>query len=148
MKEFFFVFVMSHYHGRYKSEEISPGISAMRVIARTCMLRSVVTFPICHRVDKVFIIGHLNIHVAEVQWVFNGELPVVLVTLPGDVGYWFAFAIVGTTRLEISFATYLKTCRPNSQEHAGKNKKEKDVHPSFLPCCFFPLLTFSKRGLS
>ena len=24
MKEFFFVFVMSHYHGRYKSEEISP----------------------------------------------------------------------------------------------------------------------------
>ena len=34
MKEFFFVFVMSHYHGRYKSEEISPGLGITRFPGR------------------------------------------------------------------------------------------------------------------
>ena len=85
-------------------------------------MQSKVTFLICEHI----LVGHLDQHVAigEVQWVFAGELSTLLVTMPGDIGYWFVL---------LRSTTYLITCRPNMDEFGGENKKEKGFHPAFLP---------------
>ena len=78
--------------------------------------------------------GHIHIlsvrvrvPAAQSQRVFAGKHPVFLVTIPCDIGYCFLL-------LRCACQIESRKSHPNSDAHAGENKKKEVCHPSFLPC--------------